>query len=406
MTLFGETGPTLFRGMGRSYGDVALNADGNLCQTVLADNILSFDQAEGRIKAESGVTLGALNEITLPYGWIIPVNPGTKFATLGGAVANDVHGKNHHRVGAFGAHVRALQLIRSDGETLTCRPNENASMFAATISGLGLTGYIDWVEVQLQKVASRILYVENIRTKNLDHFFDLSENSADWPYTAAWVDCFSSASNLGAGIFTRARFHDDGDLTQKHRPKSSVLPIEFPTILLNKLTISTFNWLYKRRPGASFKGIQDYRDFFYPLDQIRDWNKLYGRKGFYQHQSIIPMAASRQGVEALLANIRKSGQGSFLAVLKRHGPEPSPGLNSFALEGVSLALDFPNRGSKTENLFRDLDAIVMAHGGRMYPAKDALMTAATYQTGYPNWTRLDALRDPKISSSFWRRVTQ
>jgi L-gulonolactone oxidase len=179
-----------------------------------------------------------------------------------------------------------------------------------------------------------------------------------------------------------------------------------PSIVLNKLTISTFNWLYKRRPGASFKGVQDYQSLFYPLDQIRDWNKVYGRRGFYQHQSIIPMEASRSGVEALLSNVRKSGQGSFLAVLKRHGPETSPGLNSFALDGVSLALDFPNRGAKTRELFGELDAIVMAHGGRLYPAKDALMSAATYQSGYPNWRRLETLRDPKISSSFWRRVTQ
>jgi FAD/FMN-containing dehydrogenase len=392
--------------MGRSYGDVALNADGDLCQTVLADNVLAFDRLSGRIRAESGITLGDLNKITIPHGWIIPVNPGTQFVTLGGAVANDVHGKNHHKVGAFGAHVRAFQIVRSNGETLICRPHENANLFAATISGLGLTGFIEWVEVQLQRITSRNLYVENIRVKNLDHFFSLSKDSGDWTYTAAWVDCFSAASSLGAGIFTRANFVDDGVLIGKIGQRSYSLPIELPSIVLNKLTISTFNWLYKRRPGASFKGVQDYQSLFYPLDQIRDWNKVYGRRGFYQHQSIIPMEASRSGVEALLSNVRKSGQGSFLAVLKRHGPETSPGLNSFALDGVSLALDFPNRGAKTRELFGELDAIVMAHGGRLYPAKDALMSAATYQSGYPNWRRLETLRDPKISSSFWRRVTQ
>ena len=405
-TLFGDKRRTLFRGMGRSYGDVALNADGDLCQTTMADNILAFDPSAGRIRAESGATLGALNAFTIPHGWIQPVNPGTKFVTLGGAVANDVHGKNHHKAGAFGTHVCALQLIRSDGETLICRPNENADMLAATISGLGLTGYIDWVEVQLQKISSRNLYVENIQVRDLDHFFSLSADSADWTYTAAWVDCFSPASSLGAGRFTRANFADDGVLTNENGGRSYVLPFEMPSILLNKLTISTFNWLYKRRPGASFKGVQDYQSLFYPLDQIRDWNKLYGRKGFYQHQSIIPMEASRTGVGALLSKIRKSGQGSCLAVLKRHGPETSPGLNSFALDGVSLALDFPNRGAKTTDLFQELAAIVMSHGGRMYPAKDALMSATTYQSSYPNWTRLEALRDPSISSSFWRRVTQ
>ena len=179
-----------------------------------------------------------------------------------------------------------------------------------------------------------------------------------------------------------------------------------PSILLNKFTISAFNWAYKRRPGATFSGVQTYQNVFYPLDQIQDWNKLYGRKGFYQHQSIIPMKASPAGVRALLDAIRQSGQGSFLAVLKRHGPETSPGLNSFPLNGVSLALDFPNRGARTRRLLRTLDAIALDHGGRMYPAKDALMSAATFQAGYPNWTRLEELRDPKISSSFWRRVTQ
>lgn len=403
---FGARLPTLFHGAGRSYGDVALNANGDLCLTMAADNLLSFDKTTGRLRAQSGLTLGELNKITIPHGWIIPVSPGTKYVTLGGAVANDVHGKNHHVAGSFGTHVSALGLIRSDDQSLDCNRSENADLFAATISGLGLTGYISWVEIQLKKISSSNLYVENIRYPNLDRFFELSAESADWTYTAAWVDCFSSGTKLGAGIFTRARFADDGVLIAERVRKSTTFPCEMPSILLNKYTISTFNWLYKRRPGASFAGVQHYHGLFYPLDQILDWNKLYGRRGFYQHQSIIPMRESHAGVSALLKAIRKSGQGSFLAVLKRHGPETSPGLNSFPLDGVSLALDFPNQGEKTRRFLRRLDAIARDHGGRMYPAKDGVMTAETYQSSYPNWSRLEALRDPNLSSSFWRRVTE
>ncbi|MEL7111151.1 MAG: FAD-binding oxidoreductase [Pseudomonadota bacterium] len=404
--IFAAEGQTLFHGMGRSYGDVALNPDATLYMTPAADRILQFDRTTGLIRAEAGTTLADLNTVTVPDGWITPVSPGTKFVTLGGAVANDVHGKNHHQVGSFGAHVQAFNLRRSDGEVLLCTREQNSELFNATISGLGLTGYIEWVELQLKQIQSSNLYTENLPYDSLDAFFELSEQSADWPYTAAWVDCFSRSHKIGAGIFTRARFSDDGDLNLSQTSASRPFPIELPSILLNKFTISTFNWMYKRRPGARFKGAQNYQNFFYPLDSIQGWNKLYGRNGFYQHQSIIPMRESRAGITALLDTIRQRGQGSFLAVLKRHGAEQSPGLNSFPLEGVSLALDFPNRGQKTIDFLRSLDAIVLQHGGRMYPAKDALMTADTYQQTYPNWTQLEALRDPKITSSFWNRVTQ
>jgi len=404
--VFASEGPTLFHGMGRSYGDVALNPDATLYVTPAADCVLEFDRETGVIRVESGLTLAGLNAVTVPEGWITPVSPGTKYVTLGGAVANDVHGKNHHQVGSIGAHVRAISLRRSDGETLTCSAENNADVFNATISGLGLTGYIEWVELQLKPIKSSDLYVENLPYANLDAFFELSQDSADWPYTAAWVDCFSSKDNLGAGIFTRARFMDEGELAQKPAGSKTAFPIEMPSILLNKFTISTFNWMYKRRPGATFKGVQNYQNFFYPLDSIEGWNKLYGRKGFFQHQSIIPIAESRAGVAELLDTIRRGGQGSFLAVLKRHGPERSPGLNSFPLEGVSLALDFPNRGKKTLKLLHTLDAIAVKYGGRMYPAKDATVTAKTFQETYPNWTQLETLRDPSITSSFWTRVTQ
>lgn len=398
-------GPVTFRGMGRSYGDVALNENGTLVQATGPDSVIAFDRETGILRARSGLTLADLHRITIPAGWIVAVTPGTKFVTLGGAVANDVHGKNHHTAGSFGAHVTALMLARSNGERLLCSPSDNADMFALTISGLGLTGYIEWVELQLKRITSSNLHVENRPYADLDEFFALSEESADWPYTVAWVDCFSPEAALGRGVFSRARYVEHGPLNVKPADKAIKWPLEMPSFLLNRMSISAFNWLYRHRPAATFKGQQDYDPFFYPLDGILDWNKLYGHKGFFQHQSIIPMENGKAGVRELLEAIRREGQGSFLAVLKVHGKELSPGLNTFPYEGVSLALDFANRGRKTVDFLHRLDAIVFAHGGRMYPAKDALMTGETYRKTYPNWEALENARDPMISSSFWRRVT-
>lgn len=404
--LYSTEKTTVFHGSGRSYGDVALNHGGILCHARQRDNLIEFDRQIGRLKAQSGMTIAELNAITVPAGWIVPVSPGTKFITLGGAIANDVHGKNHHAVGSFGAHITSLKIVRSDGEEMACSRTKNADMFAATISGLGLTGYIEWVELQLNQIKSSRMAVEQMRYSNLDQFFELVRDSTDWPYTAAWVNCFSSAKKLGSGVFTRARFLDDGILQSPKLKNPPGIIGEMPAILLNKYTILSFNWLYKNRPGAQFRGRQSYQKYFYPLDGIANWNRLYGHAGFFQHQSIIPLEQSRSGITELLSAIKASGQGSFLAVLKRHGPETSPGLSSFSMEGVSLALDFPNRGEKTIQLLSRLDGIAAHHGGRMYPAKDSGMSPQIYQTSYPNWQKLEALRDPKISSSFWRRVTQ
>ena len=404
--VFNSEKMTVFHGMGRSYGDVALNADGALCQTREVDSLISFDRRSGLLRAHSGLTIGALNQMTVPNGWIVPVSPGTQYVTLGGAVANDVHGKNHHRVGSFGAHVKALSLRRSNGEVLTCDRKTHSDMFEATISGLGLTGYIEWVEIQLTSIRSANVYVETIPYPDLKGYFDLSEQSQDWMYTVAWVDCFAGKSKLGSGVFSRARFGLDGDLTLAPSAPVWSLPFPLPSRLLNKISISAFNKLYKRRPGARFSGVQKFQRFLYPLDGIGGWNKLYGRTGFYQHQSIIPKSHAAEGVSALLAAVQDRGWGSFLAVLKTHGRETSPGLNTFSMAGVSLALDFPNRGEQTTRFLRHLDQIVVGYGGRMYPAKDSVMSSETFQAGYPNWQKLEALRDPKVSSSFWRRVSR
>lgn len=393
-------------GLGRSYGDVALNDGGRVLCTEAHDRVLSFDRTNGVIRAQAGLSLGELLRITVPRGWFLPVTPGSKYVTLGGAVANDVHGKNHHQVGSFGSFVERIGLVRSDEGRMALSPKSNSSLFELTIGGLGLTGFIEWVEIKLTPIVSPLMDVENIPFDDLDGFFALSADSAEWPYAVAWVDCFAPSSERGRGIFTRGRHSNRPRKLVAHAPEPRrTWPVETPSWLLNKATIKLFNALYKRRPGATFCGEQHYDSFFYPLDGIAHWNRMYGPRGFFQHQSIIPKDAARVAVAEQLQAIERAGQGSFLAVLKTYGKETSPGRLSFGREGVSLALDFANKGAPTQRLLRRLDEIAVAAGGRMYPAKDAHMLPATFQVGYPAWEDLEAVRDPAIMSSFWRRVT-
>lgn len=406
--LLGDTSSSLIaHGLGRSYGDVALNEGGRLAITPRLNHLIAADWSSGIVRAAAGLSSEELLRISVPRGWFLPVTPGTKFVTLGGAVANDVHGKNHHHKGSFGAYVSSLGLMRSDRGLIICSRTENADLFALTIGGLGLTGIIMWVEIQLAPIRSANLDVESIPYKSLEDFFRLSKESEDWPYTVTWVDCFATGKSRGRGIFSRGRPRCDLDLTV-HSNKSVNWPMTTPGFLLNRLSISTFNALYRSRPTARFNGIQHYDPFFYPLDGISGWNKLYGSRGFFQHQCLIPAAQGEAGVRALLTRIAKGGQGSFLAVLKVHGPERSPGVMSFCApgEGVSLALDFANKGKSTRKLLTALDRIVRDHGGRLYPAKDAHMAPDFFQESYPRWRELEAARDPRLSSSFWRRVTQ
>ena len=399
----------LAHGMGRSYGDSNLIGGGTSLQSTDHDRFLSFDSQSGILRAQSGLTLDALLRAVVPQGWFSPVVPGTKYVTLGGMVANDVHGKNHHVAGSFGAHVRKIRLVRSDRpDGVTISPTRHKDLFRRTVGGLGLSGLIDWIEVRLKPIRSAFLDVENVPYNDLDAFLQLSDESDNWPYTVAWIDCFAPESRLGRGIFSRGRFTDYGALRPHEPPGVKTLPFSLPGFALNRLSIAAFNRLYRWRPGARFHGRAHYDPFFFPLDGINNWNRLYGRKGFYQHQSLIPTSAARAGVEALLRAIRKSGQGSFLAVLKKHGAEPSPGLLSFCRRGpgLSLALDFGNKGQRTLDLLDTLDAIVLDHGGATYPAKDGRMSPETFQAAYPEWTEIEANRDPAFQSDFWRRVSQ
>lgn len=401
--LSAETGSVIAHGLGRSYGDSALNLDHGLVRTTRLDRILHFDREAGILRAEAGASLDDLLKVIVPTGWFLPVTPGTKFVTLGGAVPNDVHGKNHHQVGTFGCHVQRLALWRSDRGIIECSTTENDELFKATIGGLGLTGIILWVEIKLTGIPSAYLEVENERFQGLDGFFDLSDRSKGWDYTVAWVDTIAKGRKLGRGVFSRGRFSGAGVL-EAHDDGGPTFPIEAPSFALNRISVGAFNALYYHKPSSSYRGLQHYDPFFYPLDRLKRWNRLYGRRGFYQWQCAVPKPDQKQIVEELLKLISASGQASFLAVLKTFGDTTSPGLLSFPMEGATLALDFPNRGEQTLALLTQLDRVVETGKGRLYPAKDGRLPARLFKLNYPGWEEVERMRDPVLMSSFWRRI--
>lgn len=398
------TSPLLCYGMGRSYGDVCLNENGRLIVTDSLDHIITFDRDRGIIRAEAGLSLDRLLRVVVPHGWFVPVTPGTKFVTLGGAVANDIHGKNHETAGTFGCHVLRLGLARSSGEVLTLSSDENVPLFATTLGGLGLTGVILWVELQLTRIRSAFVESETLAITNLEDFFRLAETSRDWPYTVAWVDCLAKGRATGRGFFIRGRHVEEGELTV-HRPPRRAVPVDAPSFLLNSYTIGLFNTLYRRRPWAIGRKSVHYDPFFYPLDSIDQWNRLYGPRGFFQHQSVVPMGGAVDAIRKLLELTAECGQGSFLVVLKLFGEQQSAGVLSFPMPGATLALDFPNKGESMRRLLQRMTDVVLAAGGRIYPAEDATMSAEAFRAGYPAWRRVEEQRDPAMMSDFWRRVT-
>ena len=394
-------------GNGRSYGDSCLNVGGALLQTRSLDRFISFNRDTGVLACEAGVLLADILRVVVPAGWFLPVLPGTCQITIGGAVANDVHGKNHHRAGTFGLHVRRLELLRSDGGRVICSATELPDWFGATIGGLGLTGLITWVEVQLKRISGPWMDVESIRFRNLQEFFALSAESEQCcEYTVAWIDCLSRGKQLGRGILQRADHARDDTPGLRERARLAV-PFPLPVSLINGLSLRVFNTLYYHGQLLGRKRTREhFQPFFFPLDGIRHWNRLYGPSGFYQYQCVVPTSAAHETTAQLLDTIAGSGLGSFLAVLKGFGPLTSPGMLSFPREGVTLALDFPNKGLAVERLFEALDRIVSAAGGRLYPAKDARMPGGLFRTGFPNWQAFARFIDPACSSSFWRRVTE
>ena len=400
-----DPGRGLAVGLSRSYGDSGLNPDGALVVMTGLDRIHAFDAEAGVIRADAGLSLDALIRFALPRGWFPPVLPGTRFVTLGGAIANDVHGKNHHRAGTFGRHVRRLGLLRTDGAMHELAPGDPSGLFEATIGGLGLTGVIAWAELQLSPVAGAWLDSEDVAFHRLDEFFDLADESeAGHDYTVAWIDCAVRGRALGRGIFSRGNPSPDTDRTL-HKPPRLFAPADAPAWLLNPLTVRVHN-LGRFTAKALRQGRRrtHYDAFFFPLDAIGGWNRIYGRPGFFQYQCVLPRETARAGVAELLSQITRSGQGSFLAVLKTFGDLPSPGLLSFPMKGATLALDFPNRGHETLALLARLDDVVREAGGRLYPAKDGRISAAMFAAGYPPLAKFAAHVDPGLTSGFWRRV--
>jgi L-gulonolactone oxidase len=400
-------GRALAIGLRRSYGDSALNGQGCLIDMTGLDRYIQFDPASGILRAQAGCSLSALLRLIVPHGWFTATTPGTRFVTLGGAVANDVHGKNHHEAGTLGCSVRALGLLRGDGAQLTLSPDENPALFAATIGGLGLTGVIEWVELQLVRIPSAWLDIEVIPYPSLDEFWPLAAAAAPQEHTVAWIDCLAQGSQLGRGVFTRARWATDAPLTPHDDRSFRRMPLDAPQAALNGFTVRAFNELYFRAHERGPKRRrQHYAKHFYPLDAVRDWNRFYGRRGMLQYQCVLPPAAGRDALTALLQDISRSGQASFLAVLKIFGDRASPGMLSFPRPGATLALDFPNRGAPTLALMARLDDIVRAAGGALYPAKDGRMSAAMFRQSFPRLAEFLTHKDPTLWSDFWERVSQ
>jgi FAD/FMN-containing dehydrogenase len=352
----------------------------------------------------AGVTLNEVMRVFAPRGFFPPVTPGTRHITLGGAVANDVHGKNHRSQGTFGRHVTGMTLLRSDRGQVEIGPEREAELFAATIGGLGLTGVILAVSFKLQRIDSTDLLVESLACANLDELCDAIAASGSVEHVASWIDCNAGGEYLGRGLLTRADWARCGPL-EAHAEKALPWPTDRLGALLNPVTLKAFNTLLFAK-GLMSNGLarQPYAKVFHPLDGIRDWNRLYGRAGFHQHQCVIPKAAGREPLRAMLRAISQSGEGSFLAVLKAFGGLKSPGLMSFPEEGLTLALDFRARGAPTTRLFERLDAIVSESGGRLYPAKDSRMSAGLFAQGYPELGRFTAALDPACLSDFKTRM--
>ena len=406
--LLGASRPGIVHAAGGSYGDAALNPGGTAWGTRGLDRFMAFDAASGRLRCEPGVLLRDIQALAQPRGWALPVTPGTLLVTVGGAIANDVHGKNHHRHGCFGEHVSSLTLVRSEGQSIVCGPDHEPGWFHATVGGAGLTGVITEAELQLQPSHGPWLEAETLAFAGLAEFFALADGSeADWEHTVAWIDCLSGPALRG--LFTRARSSPSPN-TESTRPvpaSQSGLSVPFvpPISLINGLSLRLFNaayyHLHRRRSG---RRVVHQRPCLYPLDGVRDWNRIYGPAGFYQYQSVLPRAVGAAATQAMLDAVAASGQGSFLAVLKTLGERAGTGLLSFAQPGVTLALDFPNRGPSTLQLFERLDAIVREAGGRLYLAKDARMPRAMFEAGYPRAAEFQRWRDPGISSAMSRRL--
>ncbi len=382
-------GRWIAHGLGKSYGDSALNSQ--VLSTRRFNKLLAFDPKQGIVTCESGVTLAELIDVFLPRGWFPKIMPGTKLITVGGAIASDVHGKNHHAAGCFSAGVIRLRLMLPGGRILRCSPTENGDLFRATCGGMGLTGLILQATLQLQPIGSAYIRETVIRCRNLAAGFEQFERNRHISYSVAWIDCLAKGDDLGRSILMLGEHADDGRLSPPPTRPSSI-PAECPGFMLNAYSVALFNQLYFYTHPSRVKDQPTPIDaFFFPLDRIAHWNRMYGPRGFTQYQLVLPKAASFHGLRVILQKIAASGIGSFLAVLKLFGPQNENPL-SFPMEGYTLALDFKIQ-PRLFPLLDELDRMVLDHGGRLYLTKDVRMARETFQAGYPQWESFKALRD-------------
>ncbi|MHB1676027.1 MAG: FAD-binding oxidoreductase [Sulfuriferula sp.] len=401
------------RGQGRSYGDAALAKRVILTERV--NRLLAFNVATGVLRAEAGATLAEVLAVIVPQGWFLPVTPGTQWVSLGGCVAADVHGKNHHHDGTFGQHVLELELILADASRVTCSAMQNRDLFWATVGGMGLTGIIGELSLQLIPITSAYLQVQHHAAENLAATFALFADPAlDDQYSVAWIDCLATGQRLGRSVLMRAHHAAGHDLPiALQQPvaakRARSMPFDLPAAALNPLMVKLFNAVYYRQQGRKTSPFfAHYTNYFYPLDQIADWNRLYGKRGFVQYQCVIPNVGAFAAVTALLQALSRSRRPSFLAVLKKLGAQ-NPGLLSFPLAGYTLALDIPMRDRGVFDLLRALDEIVLHHGGRVYLAKDAVLTPQAFRVMYPRyseWRLIKHAADPlrRFESSLSRRL--
>ena len=399
-----SAGVQLSFGNGKSYGDSCLPAAGGTAIIEAAKSSIRFDPATGLLEAGSNTSLADIILHAGPLGWFLPVTPGTKHVTLGGAIANDVHGKNHHLRGSFGCHVEWLELTRSDGRTYICSAVENLDLFAATIGGMGLTGHMSRAAIRMMKVPGVNVAETVTPFGSIEAYFDVAERmDLDNEYSVAWIDQLASGKDAGRGLLFTG--NHTASAYVPHKGAMVGVPFAPPISALNGLSVRAFNTLYRfakgRKTGTK---TTHYDPFFYPLDIVSNWNRLYGPRGLHQHQSVIPFEAARRVIPQMLQVSRDAGHASFLTVIKRFGVAKSPAILSFARPGYTLTLDFPHRGKATLQLLDLLDAMTIGCGGAVNPYKDSRMSPVTFAASFPDWQRLEALRDPGFLSGFWQRT--
>jgi hypothetical protein len=388
-------------GKGKSYGDSCLNKDGQLISLEKISKMLNFDQEKGEIECEAGIILKRIQDLIMPSGWILPVVPGTQFITLGGAISNDVHGKNHLVMGSFGNSIKELSLLRSNGTIKVCSNEKNNELFRATIGGVGLTGFILSAKIKLKAIKSNLLEINYKKFYSYENFEELCNQDPNSEYVVSWLNCREGRNFRG---LMKIANHSASNEDIKIKP-SLRLPV--PSIrFINRTSKKIFSYIYyqKQKQLVNLKQIDNYTNFMYPLDRVNNWNKLYGNKGFYQFQCHLPSESSRETFEVILSEINQSGEEPFLAVLKPFGEIRSLGMLSFPKPGVTFSVDFGNNGFITRKLFQKLTDITIDAGGRLYLAKDNMMDLKSFEKSYSSIEDFSKYRDPAISSSLSRRL--